>query len=405
MVFKKKIAIGSLLSALTLSVSAGDYELRLPFTTEAPSDSDASGLTLAVPATISFSGYYISGGAVYSSGTNNYGQLGLSNTTSTSVFLPAGIASGALRLASSGQNVGVVKDDGTLWMVGRNLGQGSGGGQFGLGHNTSISTFTKTPLTDVADVDMDNQHTLALLTNGTVWGAGFNNTASGTPLGFTDNIEKSAFEQTSLSGITAIEAGILFSLALDSSKRVWFAGNNARGQGGLGTAGLVTGWVQIPVDNVIKISADNWQSFVIRQDPGTNIKSLWAAGENSDGELGIGHTTDSPTFIYTGLDGVIDVGTGWHYSAALKDDGTVWAAGRNGVGQFGNGSTSNTPQISFIQLPITDVEAISVGHTTLSVLKTDGSVWAAGRNTTGAMGLGHTASQSVFVEIANPDPG
>jgi hypothetical protein len=47
----------------------------------------------------------------------------------------------------------------------------------------------------------------------------------------------------------------------------------------------------------------------------------------------------------TGLSGVVAVAAGYSHSLGVKSDGTVWAWGRNRYGQLGNGTNtdSNVP--------------------------------------------------------------
>lgn len=77
---------------------------------------------------------------------------------------------------------------------------------------------------------------------------------------------------------------------------------------------------------------------------------------------------------------------GYYESFALKWDGTVWAWGQNQQGQLGNGSTWRPSpfQLSFLS----NVTAIAAGYTHTVALKPDGTVWAWGWNTFGQLGDG-----------------
>lgn len=70
-----------------------------------------------------------------------------------------------------------------------------------------------------------------------------------------------------------------------------------------------------------------------------NNGTLWAWGKNTDGQLGIGNTTDHFTPVQVGSDSdwqMISAGK-WH-SLAVKNDGSLWAWGWNLSGQLGNGT-------------------------------------------------------------------
>jgi uncharacterized repeat protein (TIGR02543 family) len=69
--------------------------------------------------------------------------------------------------------------------------------------------------------------------------------------------------------------------------------------------------------------------------------TVWAWGDNEDGQLGDGTTIDRHTPVQVlDLNGVTAVSAGWDYSLALKGDGSVWAWGLNEDGQLGDGTSS-----------------------------------------------------------------
>jgi len=91
------------------------------------------------------------------------------------------------------------------------------------------------------------------------------------------------------------------------------------------------------------------------------------------------------------LNGVIAVAAGGEQSLALKSDGTVWAWGRNDVGQLGDGTTAerHTP----VQVhTLNGVTAIAAGQAHNLALKSDGTVWAWGGNDAGQLGDGTTTT-------------
>src|SRR6266851_2868592 len=83
---------------------------------------------------------------------------------------------------------------------------------------------------------------------------------------------------------------------------------------------------------------------------GQGTVSAW--GYNGYGELGNATFTSNNTPVQVlgpggvgFLTGVTAIAVGGQHSLALKSDGTVWAWGRNILGQLGNGTNtdSNTP--------------------------------------------------------------
>ena len=88
----------------------------------------------------------------------------------------------------------------------------------------------------------------------------------------------------------------------------------------------------------------------------------------------------------------------WGFLARLENDGTAWAWGRNTYGALGDGTTTDraspVPTIgnhSFITLS----GCVDSGL----ALKEDGSAWAWGENTTGQLGDGTRTNKSSPISI------
>jgi alpha-tubulin suppressor-like RCC1 family protein len=120
--------------------------------------------------------------------------------------------------------------------------------------------------------------------------------------------------------------------------------------------------------------------------------TLWAWGENSNGQLGTGTTNDTSSPIQIGSD------TNWHHVGAtfnrsfgIKSDGTLWAWGQNNGGTLGDGTT--TDRLSPVQIGTdTDWLTVSPSATHTIALKTDGTMWAWGSDTWGQLGTGNSSS-------------
>jgi alpha-tubulin suppressor-like RCC1 family protein len=79
--------------------------------------------------------------------------------------------------------------------------------------------------------------------------------------------------------------------------------------------------------------------------------TVWAWGDNSYGQLGLGNNTPhyEPTRI-PGLAGIVQISAGIYHGMALRADGTVFTWGYNGYGQIGTGSagTDQLPLLAMI---------------------------------------------------------
>ena len=79
--------------------------------------------------------------------------------------------------------------------------------------------------------------------------------------------------------------------------------------------------------------------------------------------------------------------TYWH-SIAVKSDGRLWAWGRNNYGQVGDGTT--TDSLSPVQIGSDNKWVmVSAGVYHSLGVKSDGTLWAWGGNEYGQLGLGH----------------
>jgi|GEM_PF-4145959 len=140
--------------------------------------------------------------------------------------------------------------------------------------------------------------------------------------------------------------------------------------------------------------------------------SVYAMGENRDGQLGLDGTgyRREPVQV-PGLTNVIAVEAGGSFSLALTKLGEVYAFGQNTDGQLGIGSTDNKITVP-TRITIKDqanndvsnqVKAISAGYNHALLLLQDGRVFSFGNNTVGQLGLGAVTWRSISPQqIKNP---
>ena len=112
-----------------------------------------------------------------------------------------------------------------------------------------------------------------------------------------------------------------------------------------------------------------------------NDGTVWNWGTGSNGQLGDGNSgagvaVATPVQV-AGLEGFSSIADGNGFVLALKSDGTVWGWGINSSGQLGDGTTTErTRPVQTIGL--TNVTAISTCVFFSLALKSDGTVWTWG---------------------------
>jgi uncharacterized protein (TIGR02145 family) len=231
-------------------------------------------------------------------------------------------------------------------------------------------------------------HTMAIKTNGTLWGWGLN-TSSQLGIGLTTN-QNQPQKIGNDNDWVSVSAGSFHTLALKADGSLWAWGLNSSGELGDGTNVDKTTPIRIGIANDwVKIEAGEYTSYAIKQNG-----SLWAWGNNSVGQLGdgTGITKNIPTTV-VGIDTCSMVSTRGFHVLAIKSDGTLWAWGLNNYRQLGDGT--NISKLSPIQIGSAIWKNISAGSEHSLAIKSDGTLWAWGNNADSQLGLNSTTSMSV----------
>jgi alpha-tubulin suppressor-like RCC1 family protein len=292
-----------------------------------------------------------------------------------------------------------------LWMWGANYGGSLGQNQTIVPGANAVSSPIQIPGTTWVSADNMVETSMAVKTDGTLWSWGYNahgqgghnNTikySSPTQVG-TDTTWGKDFKQISAS------YGTVF---IKTNGTLWAWGNNESGELGLNQNDVkYSSPTQVGTDTTWSdVSGSAVQRKVAIKTDGT----LWAWGFGNYGALAQNNTTTYSSPIQVGTDTtwskamMQNNGTG---ALGLKTDGTLWAWGKNnrgGLGQNTHATPNNSGFSSPVQIPGTNWSDISSGcyqnDNNNAALKSDGTLWAWGYNNEGPLG------QNSEIDLSSP---
>lgn len=275
-----------------------------------------------------------------------------------------------------------IMSDGTVWAWGNNY-----RGQVGDGSTQDKNTPVKVPMSNVTVVSGGLLHTTALKDDGTVWEWGHTNFYQDQCVGYNESSSTFPPIKIPINSVKKISAGDSYTLALLNNGTVWAWGDNYYGQLGDGT-NISNSVVQVKgLKNITDIHAGYGYSMALDE-----YGNVWEWGRIYKGHQNNTYATPITINVLTPiqipLSNVTAISSGNFFSLALKDDGTVWVWGRNYDGQLGIGTTEDSLTPTIIS-GLKDIVAISGGDIASMALKKDGTLWAWG-NSIGSFGTGDT---------------
>lgn len=339
-------------------------------------------------------------GRVYTAGYGASYGLGLGDTSERSTFTYTGRTDAAM-VATGIFASYYVSTSGNLYSVGANS-----NGQLGIGNFTNQSTWQTVPkpsgVSKFTAVYAGHNHFYAVDQSGNVWSAGANDRGQ-LGLGKTkaELAKSSTLQKTNLSNVTDIQIGQQYSLALTSSKEVYGVGRNDYGHLGIGNNSDATSWQKAPnLSNIKAISANQFASSYALDTSG----KMWATGDLDYGMSGRTGETDARYLSWTEMNNISNVKdmvlTSTNSSAVLLSNGELKVLGRNNVNQTGIMSSTATIT-NWVTLDTGVKEILS----TAAYRKEDGKIYVAGYQLFGKFGVGVSGGSSMGpTQLAIPNP-
>ena len=329
-------------------------------------------------------------------GANSNGQLGDNTVTSKSSPVQT-IACGAnwKQISCVYNSTVAIKTDGTLWTWGFN-----NNGQLGDNTVTSKSSPVQTIAGGTNWKILSRggiYHMVAIKTDGTLWTWGYNVYGQ---LGDNTGTSRSSPVQTIAGGTNwkQVASGGYYCAAIKTDGTLWLWGDNTHGGLGDNTSTARLSPVQTIAfgTNWMQVSAGTSFTAAIKTDG-----SLWLWGNNAYGQLGDNTVLrkSSPVQTITRGNNWKQVSCGDTHTVAVKTNGTLWSWGDNSSGKLGDNTTA-ARRSSPVQTVAfgTNWKQVSAGYYSTAAIKTDGTLWAWGYNAGGQLGDNTTTNRSSPVQ-------
>ena len=353
-------------------------------------------------------------GTVWATGKNDYGQLGVGDTTNRNTSVQVKIdentyLENVIKIDVTDNTTIALTKTGEVYAWGKNE-----FGELGLGDRTYRSYATRVKgidgngyLENIIDVANGDENSYAIDKNGNVYGWGDGNYHQ------IDDTTTSRTTPTQMSDCTdaiSVSAGDCFMAFIQANSNSCVRGYNRYGQRGNGTTADTPTGTCIVGNDINKICAGNDSTLIIKED-GT----VWTSGRNQYGELGVGDTSNRTTYTKLTLEDGTEIKAKYgelnsSITTILGKDGKVYTTGYNRYGQLSNGTTTNSlklkPMLNEDGTEVTDAILIKTGEMSdtdrnTGIVRKDGTVWVSGDNTYGQIGNSGNTSATYLSKMGD----
>ncbi|CAE7831111.1 UVR8, partial [Symbiodinium necroappetens] len=235
---------------------------------------------------------------------------------------------------------------------------------------------------DLVPLAAGHHHTLVVSNLGQIWAAGYNNDGQ---LGTGGTVEQHAFLQVAFDGkkFVAVAAGVSHSAAITDSGELWTWGRNSEGQLGIGdtTNRHTPAKVSVNGQKIVAVAAGFWHTSAIT-DSGAAMTMASLALVNVNGQK------------------IVAVAAGTAYTGAITDSGELWTWGKNHLGQLGVGDTKDRHTPDKVSVNGKKIVAMAAGAYHTAAITDSGELWTWGHNAHGRLGIVGTKDRHAPVKMS-----
>ena len=273
-----------------------------------------------------------------------------------------------------------------------------------IGAETTYTFDVKAEDAELQDSTKTFQVTITLAPTYYMYAWGYNNSGQ---LGQNDTVSRSSPVQVGTGKWKSLllgpksGSGFIMAGGIKDDGTLWLWGDNSYGKLGLGNEINRSSPVQVgSATNWLKVATTyRGTTFAIKTD-----NTFWRWGSHTYGLMGSNvtypGTLSSPTQLGS-QSTWSDVSTGEHHVLVTKTDGTLWMWGINNNGQSGTSDyrarLSSPTQIG----SLTNWSKVMAGGTTCFALNTSSELFAWGNGTSGRLGLNSAGNQSSPVKVGS----
>ncbi len=279
-------------------------------------------------------------------------------------------------------------------------------GEVGVGFQDEPVFLPMFTLADAAQIGGGDEHNCALLINGEVWCWGDN---LGQQMGDAVNPGADQHLPIMIQGLPIVDqlvCGDDHNCVIDNVGAVWCWGDNDNRQLGHGDASTADDGTPLMVVLPGGLTATDLgmaenHSCAVLSD---GTAACW--GDDDNGQLGDGvsGTDNGVATLVTGLTGVVDIEGGRDNTCALDNLGQVFCWGDNIDGQIGDGTTTDRPLPTLVPLAA-PADALTLGNDFACALLNTDQVFCWGEGSDYQLGYGDLIDAESPVEVLDMPPG